>query len=115
MTVSALVHKYNITDEGTIITEVEEHEFVANALNQPEKEWYTTSIKDFQIFSTYSEELVEIENLYYLKTLIKDLKPYEKYMVYAIPIASSLLVIICIYLILAIGYTKEKDQICQKN
>ena len=104
-------YKYNITDEGTIITEVEEHEFVANALNQPEKEWYTTSIKDFKIYSTYSEELEEIENLYYLKTLIKDLKPYEKYMVYAIPVASSLLIIIFIYLIISIGHTKGEDKI----
>ncbi|MBR3614320.1 MAG: HAMP domain-containing histidine kinase [Clostridia bacterium] len=104
-------YKYEITDEGTFITEVEENEFVKNALSQPEKEWYTTNIKDFQIFSTYSEELVEIENLYYLKTLIKDLKLFEKYMVYAIPIASSLLIIIFIYLIIAIGHTNGKDKI----
>ena len=104
-------YKYEVTDEGTFVTEIEDDEFVKNALSQPEKEWYTTNIKDFKIYSTYSENLEEIENLYYLKTLIKDLKPFEKYIAYIVPIASSLLVVISIYLIVAIGHTKGKEEI----
>lgn len=75
------------------------------------KQWYNTTINDFQIYSTYSEELVEIEGVEYYKMLIEDLKPYESQMIYAIPVASVLLVIILIYLIAAIGHSKDKEGI----
>lgn len=76
-----------------------------------EKQWYNTTIGDFQIYSSYDEELVEIENRYYYKMLVDDLKPFETQMIYAIPIASILLVIIIVYLISAIGHTKGKEGI----
>lgn len=104
-------YKYEITDNGVNVRPVEDYEMVENALEQSKKEWYTTTIKDFLIYSTYSEELVEIEGVEYYKMLIEDLRPYETQMIYAIPIFSILLIIILIYLIVAIGHTKDKEGI----
>ena len=104
-------YKYEITDNGVNIRPIEDYEMVENALEQANKEWYTTTINDFQIYSTFSEELVEIENRIYYKMLINDLKKYENQMFYALPIASVFCVIIFIYLIVAIGHTKGKDEI----
>lgn len=104
-------YKYEIQNGEVNIRAIEDYEIVENALEQATKEWYTTTINDFQIYSTYSEELVEIQNAEYYKMLIIDLKKYETQMIYAIPVASVLLVIILIYLIAAIGHTKGKEGI----
>lgn len=104
-------YKYEIQNGEVNIREIEGYEMVDNALEQSTKEWYTTTIKDFIIYSTYSEELVETEGYEYYKMLIEDLKPYESQMIYAIPIASVLLVVILIYLIAAIGHSKDKEGI----
>lgn len=69
-----------------------------------EKQWYTTTINDFKIYSSYSEEFVEPEYNYYLRQLIKDFQPYEKAMIYALPIASILLIGMIIYLLISIGH-----------
>lgn len=75
------------------------------------KQWYNTTINDFKIYSTYNEDFVEVECPEYFKTFIEKVKPYENQMIYAIPISSILFVIILIYLIIAIGHTKDKEGI----
>lgn len=107
-----------ITEDETYSYNPNEYEYYDGELIDTEdletvetKEWYTTTIKDFQIYSSYKEELIEIQNTDYYKMLIEDLKVFEPQMLNAIPIASVLLVIILIYLIVAIGHTKEKDEI----
>ena len=79
--------------------------------NEPEKVWYTTNIEDFEIYSTYKEELVKQERNYYYKELINDLRIFENYIIYAIPVSSVLLLLIFIYLCISIGHTKNKEGI----
>ena len=79
--------------------------------NEPEKVWYTTNIEDFEIYSTYKEELVKQERNYYYKELIKDLTIFENYTIYAIPVSSVLLLLFFIYLCISIGHTKNKEGI----
>ncbi|MBR3832467.1 MAG: HAMP domain-containing histidine kinase [Mycoplasmataceae bacterium] len=108
-------YQYTYREEDGIvrIEEIPENEYVDHVLDYVDKEkvWYTTDIKDFEIYSTYKEELVEYERNYYFKNLIKDLKIFENYIIYAIPISSVLLILLLIYLCIAIGYTKNKEGI----
>ena len=105
-------YKYDINNGNVTIEEIEKYEYIPNAIERAEERiWYNTTIEDFQIYSTFSEELVEIEGTEYYKMLIQDLKPYENQMIYAIPISSIVLIIIFIYLIAAIGHSKNKEGI----
>ena len=105
-------YQYTYREEDGIVRveEIPEEDFTNHVLNytEPEKVWYTTDIKDFEIYSTYKEELVKYERNYYYKNLIKDLKIFENYIIYAIPISSVLLVLLLMYLCVAIGHTKNK-------
>lgn len=85
------------------INEVEESPII--------KEYYETKIEDFQIYTTYKEEINErIEELY-LKNIINQLEKYESLMIYIVPISSIIVLIIVIYLIISIGHTKGKEGI----
>ena len=63
---------------------------------EEEKVWYNTTINDFEIYSTNKEELIKNERNYYYSKLINDLKIFENEMLYILPIASVLLIFICI-------------------
>lgn len=104
-------YKYEINDGYVTMTDISETEKKQNETEQSNREWYTTNILDFLIYSTYEEELLEIQNVDYYKMLINDLKSYEPQMIYAIPVASVLLVIIFIYLLASIGHSKGKEGI----
>lgn len=75
------------------------------------KKYHTTKIEDFKIYTTYTEEFIDRKDDMFYKKLISKLKPYENQMLYTIPVASICLVISFIYLIIAIGHTKEKEEI----
>ncbi len=74
-------------------------------------EYFSVAIQDYEIYSTYKEELIKKGDQLLLKKIISDLKPVENFTVIMIPISSVLLVIIFIYLIISIGHTKNKDEI----
>jgi len=75
------------------------------------RKWYSTKIQDFQIYTTYKEELIEREEELFYKKIIEDLKEYEPHMIYIIPVSSILLILFIIYLIAGIGYSKGKEGI----
>lgn len=108
-------YQYTYTEEDGIVRveEVPDEEHSNHVMNyvEPEKVWYTTKIEDFEIYSTYKEEFVKYERNYYYKNLINDLKIFENYILYAIPISFVLLILLLIYLCVAIGYTKNKEGI----
>ena len=112
-------YQYTYTEDDGIINieEIPDEEHSNHVMNyvEPEKVWYTTDIKDFEIYSTYKEELVKHERNYYYKMLIKDLKIFENYIIYAIPVSSVVLLLLLIYLCVAIGHTKNKDGIDLNN
>ena len=108
-------YRYTYTEEnGSInVEEIPEEDYTNHVMNyvEPEKVWYTTDIKDFEIYTTYKEELVKYERNYYYKRLISELRIFEKYIIYSIPISSILLVLILIYLCISIGHTKKEEGI----
>lgn len=72
--------------------------------------YITTRIQDFEIYSSYKEELVETvsnKNLFYI-TLLDNIEKYEEYLNNAIPVCAVLLSITVLYLIISIGRTKGK-------
>lgn len=75
------------------------------------RKYYTTTINDFQIYTSYKEEIWVRDNDVFFVNLVHQIQPYEQQMLSIIPVASIVLVIILIYLIIAIGYTKNKDEI----
>lgn len=97
---SAYVASKNLeTDESVEIAE------------SPIQEWHTSSIEDFMIYTTYKEELEPQSSILQLQNFVETVSPYENVMVFAIPICSILLLIMLIYLIISIGYTKNKETI----
>ena len=75
------------------------------------RKYYNTQITDFEIYTTYKESVIQQINDMFYKTLIDNLKYFETQMIVALPISSVLLVCILIYLIIAIGHTKGKQEI----
>lgn len=117
-------HNYYTTNTNEIIpSSGEENVVVYNS--SPEKmyieesdgtftemrKWYSTKIQDFQIYTTYKEEIVERDDELFYKKLIEDLKKYEPQMIYIIPVSSILLILLIIYLISGIGHSKGKEGI----
>ncbi len=75
------------------------------------KEFHTTSIQDFEIYSSYAEEVIVRNEDVFLKNLAYIFVPYESVFIYCIPVCSIFVVIILIYLIISIGHTKGKEGI----
>lgn len=73
--------------------------------------YYSTTINDFQIYTSYNEKVIIRDNDIFFKNLVNQLQPYEQQMFSIIPIASILLVIILIYLTISIGHIKSKKEI----
>lgn len=99
-----------------IDTDGVEHEYVrtsSSEVNSPVagRTYYTTTINDFQIYTSYKEDVFIRNNDVFFENLINQLQPYEQQMLSAIPIASIILIIILIYLIISIGHTKNKEGI----
>ncbi len=82
-------------------------------VNSPVKgrTYYTTTINDFQMYTSYKEEKIERTTDVFFENLINYLEPYEAQMLSVIPVASILLVVIFIYLVVSIGHTKNKEEI----
>ena len=101
-------------EEDSSVEEREMLEETASETNTNKNITYVhTHITDFQIYSSYQEELINYVNnrKMFFEKLFDHLKPYESIITYTIPINATLLTIICIYLIIAIGHTKEKEAI----
>lgn len=99
-----------IENEGTqTLTMDEEVETTVDVLES--KKYYIATINDFQIYSTYSENVKEKENILATKELVNLIKPYENITITAIPVCSVLLLIISVYLIISIGHTKNNKDI----
>lgn len=74
--------------------------------------YISVSIQDYEIYSTYKEELIRNRNdQLLLRKIISDLAPTENFTLIAIPVSSVLLLIMFIYLIISIGHTKNKEGI----
>lgn len=75
------------------------------------REYYQTSIKDFEIYSSYNED-INIRSLGgYQDEFINAFKKFESYMIYAIPVSTIVVILMCVYLIITIGHSKGVEGI----
>lgn len=109
---------YSIVENGTTLNEeveVVSEEGASRITTKAEpiiqKEYYTSAIEDFQIYTSYEEKLTQRSDIVFYKKFIDILAPYECIYIPAIPICSILLLIMSVYLIISIGHTKNKEEI----
>lgn len=76
-----------------------------------EIEYIAAEVKDFQIYSSYVEEFKEDTEVMTINSILKKLEPFETYSYYIIPISSTLIVLILVYLVIATGYKKGTEGI----
>ena len=80
------------------------------------REFYTTKITDFEIYSMYKEEIIlNSVTSSYETFIINAFSQFEEYMIPLIPMSSVLLFIILIYLVNAIGHSKNVEGIDLKD
>ncbi len=97
---------YYTEDTGEIIIDSSE-----NKTSNEVREYHETSIADFQIYTTYKEEIIERTENIIAEQIIDKIAPYESTFIYVMPISAVLLALILIYLIIAIGHSKGKEEI----
>lgn len=102
---------YTLTENDDTKTLMMDEELETTTDVLETKKYYIATINEFQIYSTYSENVKEKENILATKELINLIKPYENITIMAIPICSVLLLIISVYLIISIGHTKNNKDI----
>lgn len=69
------------------------------------------TIKDFEIYITYKEEIKIGEEENFIIGMLEILQRNEDIIYVAVPISGILIVIIAVYLVVAIGHKKDKDEI----
>lgn len=75
------------------------------------KEYITATAKDFQIYSSYVEEFEENSEMAVVGRLIELIEPFQEYSYFIIPASTILIILICVYLIVSIGYKKDVEGI----
>ncbi len=75
------------------------------------KEYITATAKDFQIYSSYVEEFEENSEMAVVGRLIELIQPFQEYSYFIIPASTILIILICVYLIVSIGYKKDVEGI----
>lgn len=78
---------------------------------QETREYFTTHIQDFNIYSSYKEELKEYPGDAFLKEFINTYGDLGINIYVVLPVALSLLLVIGLYLIVSIGHTRGKEGI----
>ena len=68
-------------------------------------------VNDFEIFINYEEEFASDAFDKYMLNLMKMLQKYEDALYVAVPISGIFIAIIIVYLIMAIGHKKDKEEI----
>lgn len=101
---------YPTGDELEEDIETETYVTNSNTLSKT-KQFYTATIQDYEIYSSYDEQVIVKNTDVFLKNFLYEIKPYENVFIYTIPICSIAVVIIGIYLIISIGHTKGKEGI----
>ena len=91
----------NPTTQNTVVPENNSYEF----------EYHTATLEDFTFYTSFNPELPEDNEIKIAINFMKELAPYEKQIIIAMPISVILTLIICIYLINSIGHVKGKEEI----
>ena len=70
------------------------------------KEYITTNITDFSIYTSYTENFIDSSKQLLLCKFIERLRPYENFFYISIPICMVLSVLILLYLLISVGHKK---------
>ena len=70
------------------------------------KEYITTNITDFSIYTSYTENFIDSSKQLLLCKFIERLRPYEKFFYISMPICMVLSVLILLYLLISVGHKK---------
>lgn len=109
------VEKQHSENKTTIELEVVEPDEMEEVYETPEIqetcEYFTTHIQDFNIYSSYKEELKEYPGDAFLKEFINTYGDLGINIYVVLPACTSILLIIGLYLIVSIGHTKGKPEI----
>ena len=82
------------------------YQFEKNIYDLTTGEYITTSINDFEIYSSYVEEFDGSFDIVAIANILKQLEHYENYIYTIIPISAVFILLIILYLIIAIGHKK---------
>lgn len=100
------INYYTRKDNSEIIEGYEEEIGISNVY-----EYIDTNIQDFSIYSSYQENIKESEPDE-LKLFFANFSEYGENIAVIVPFSVLILLLIGIYLILSIGYSKDKEGIC---
>lgn len=78
---------------------------------QYKRQYITTNIQDFNIYSSYTEELKQNSRQVLMEKILENYKNLGKNVYIILPVCLALLLLIAIYLIISIGHSKGKDEI----
>lgn len=74
-------------------------------------EYITSFIDDFEIYSSYTEELYQNQDREIVAETLNRLSEYKKEIYILLPISSMLMILLILYLIIAIGHKKDEKEI----
>ncbi len=118
-------HTYYTVEQQEMIEDVEAtvptvQDIETNALSQEyvyeteelqKRQYITSNIQDFNIYSSYKEQLKKNSDELLIRQFLSDYKEYGENIYLILPIGLTLLLVIALYLILSIGHTKGKEGI----
>lgn len=94
------------------IVDLEEvEETYETSVSEKTREYFTTHIQDFNIYSSYKEELKEYPGDVFLKEFLNTYGDLGINIYVVLPVGLSILLVIGLYLIVSIGHTKGKTGI----
>lgn len=109
------VERVQAGNQTVVETEIVEPDEIEETYETPELQethkYFTTHIQDFNIYSSYKEELKEYPGDAFLKKFVNTYGDLGLNIYVVLPACTSILLIIGLYLIVSIGHTKGKSGI----
>ncbi len=109
------VEEQEIVEEAQITetseTEYLPQEFVQGTVEQPKHQYITSNIQDFNMYTSYKEQLKKNSDELLIRQFLGNYKEYGENIYIILPVGLSFLLLITLYLILSIGHTKGKEGI----
>ena len=118
------INYYSITEGGqhkeNVVAESIENDYEAEISEDssimieevPDKrEYFSTTINDFQIYSSYKEEVIYNSSEKLFEKFVEELGKYENILYTLTPVSVIGAVLLLVYLIISIGHTKNKEEI----
>lgn len=105
---------YTVPDKENVYRVYDEEEIYEERTTEasPARQYVSTKIQDFTICSSYKEAFVSNQDLVLVREWMKNYVDLGNNIHLILPIGMVLLLLMAFYLIIAIGRTKSKDEVC---